>query len=599
MKSICEICKNNFESKYKNKTCSKKCLKIYKSTDKYKNNFKQKVIQTCLDRYGVSNPAKTELSKEKSRNTNLERYGTISPSLNPIIKKKQTQTNLKKYGVECIFQSKNFKCKFKKTKLNRYGDENFLNLNKIKKTKLDRYGNENYNNFEKTKKTNLEKYGVEYVSKLNNIKEKIKQTNFKKYGVEYINQNEKIKNKIKQTCLSKYGVDNPLKSVNIKEKIKQTNFKKYGVEYSWQNEKIRNKIKSNFFKNQYKNIINNPKFKNFNCLFNENGYNGSTSFQKKYPFQCKICNIKFNDTLCSGHIPRCPKCNPNNKSICENDIFEYVQSILPNEIINKNIKTIIPPLELDVYIPSKKLAIEFNGLYWHSEIEGKKNKIYHLNKTNRCEKQGIRLIHIFEDEWVLNKEIVKNKIKHILGLNSENFIFARKCIINHINFNIGSNFIMENDIQQIHKSSINLGLFYINKLISVMSFKELKNEYYILTNFCNINQNRVIGSASKLLSFFIKTHNPVKIISYIDKRWSNKNCFLNKMGFVYIKNTSPNYWYIINSSQRFSNFSFRKSQLSKKLDKFDSNLTEWENMKQNGWDRIWDCGSLKYEWNSK
>jgi hypothetical protein len=428
---------------------------------------------------------------------------------------------------------------------------------------------------------------------------------FQHFGVVIPLKNEDIKEKAKRTCLEKYGVDNPSKNKDIKEKIVITNTHKYGVKYPALNDIIKSKMIKSSLKNHYNNVILKSEiYNNVIPLFTEEEYKGNVSYKTTYPFKCKKCNTLFEDTLLSGNIPRCIVCNPIQTSISQNKLCEYIKTLLPNNTIEENNRSILNGLELDIYIPSLKIAFEFNGLYWHSEINGKKNKVYHLNKTKRCSEIGIKLIHIFEDEWLFKEEIVKNKLKHLLYKNNENKIFARKCIIKEVNSKECNIFLNRFHIQGADKSSIKIGAYNNNELVSIMTFGKLRMALgnkktnigeYEMYRFCVGNKN-VIGIAGKLLNYFIKTYNPIKIISYVDNRWSDKtNCYLNKLGFKYIKSTPPNYWYI-NNYKREYRFNYRKDQLSKKLEIFDPNLTEWENMKANGWDRIWDCGSLKYEW---
>jgi hypothetical protein len=120
--------------------------------------------------------------------------------------------------------------------------------------------------------------------------------------------------------------------------------------------------------------------------------------------------------------------------------------------------------------------------------------------------------------------------------------------------------------------------------------------YYEMYRFC-IGDKGVVGIAGKLFQYFVKKYNPIKIFSYVDRRFSNSNkCYLNNIGFKLVSKTVPGYWYFDKSFVRVHRFNFRKDQLSKKLTTFDPILTEWENMQLNGYDRIWDCGNLKYEW---
>jgi hypothetical protein len=287
----------------------------------------------------------------------------------------------------------------------------------------------------------------------------------------------------------------------------------------------------------------------------------------------------------------CPKCSLKYDKV-ENELKEFITSL--NIEIIENSKKIIPPLELDIYIPSKNIAIEYNGLYWHSEINKPSN--YHLNKTNLCQERGIQLIHIFEDEWLNTKNIVKSRLRNILGLTT-NKIYARKCIIKEISIDESKNFLNSNHLQGHVNSSIKIGLYYNDELVSLMTFGRGRiamggssNDYELL-RFCNKLDRIVIGAADKLFKYFIKMYFPKTIISYADKRWSIGNLY-EKLKFIKTHESDPNYWYII-GRKRKHRFGFRKSILVKKG--FDSNKTEHEIMIERGIYRIYDCGTIVYK----
>jgi hypothetical protein len=255
--------------------------------------------------------------------------------------------------------------------------------------------------------------------------------------------------------------------------------------------------------------------------------------------------------------------------------------------------SIIKPHQLDIFIPSHNLAIEYNGLYWHSEEFLKNN--YHLNKTIECEKQGIQLIHIFEDEWLHKQNIVKSRLLNILGL-IKNKIYARKTEIKEISSIQAKNFLDNNHLQGFTNSTIRIGLFYDNELISVMLFNKprlgIGSSYdgYELTRFANKLNTSVIGGASKLLKHFINTYQPKEIISYADRRWSQGDLY-KKLGFIETHINKPNYWYVINKNRKHR-FGFRKHSLKEKG--FDINKTEHEIMLERGIYRIYDCGTITY-----
>lgn len=164
----------------------------------------------------------------------------------------------------------------------------------------------------------------------------------------------------------------------------------------------------------------------------------------------------------------CPFCG-HLSSKEENEIYDFIKNFYGGEVITRD-KSIIRPKEIDIYIPGKKLAIEYNGLRWHSEIFDK-NKYYHLSKTEQCAEKGIRLIHIFEDEWFFKKEIVKNKITHMLNCDSgKPHIYPRKCSITVINKKEADGFLDAYHIQGSTVSSVYLGCYHEGKLIEVSTF---------------------------------------------------------------------------------------------------------------------------------
>jgi hypothetical protein len=317
-----------------------------------------------------------------------------------------------------------------------------------------------------------------------------------------------------------------------------------------------------------------------------------------YQWKCLKCQYIFEYKYQNGLIPICPQCYPPRKQT-EYQIYEFLQSIYPETIIRNNRTTL--KTELDFYFPLKKLAIEFNGLYWHSEISGQKDKQYHLTKTQLANAQDIQLIHIFEDEWIFKNKIVKNRIKHLLGLNKRK-IYARKCNIKEIDTHTKNTFLNKYHIQGEDKANINLGAYYRNHLVAVMTFgkqrialgQEHIENHWELSRFCTIGTFNVIGIGDKLLKFFERQYKPLQIITYADKRWSMGN-FYDKLNFKLDHISEPNYWYIpYGGKYRHHRFNFRKNVLSTKLEIYDDELTEWQNMQLNQYDRVWDCGNLVF-----
>lgn len=297
----------------------------------------------------------------------------------------------------------------------------------------------------------------------------------------------------------------------------------------------------------------------------------------------------------------CPSCADESVSSFELDIKGYIKNL--GFEIKENTKKIIFPLELDILLKSKNLAIECNGLYWHSELQGK-DRNYHLNKTKLCGEKNIRLIHIFENEYLHKNKIVKSRLKSILNLNKYK-IFARKCEVKEIDAKVKNRFLEKYHIQGADRAPVKLGLFYKNRLVAVMTFcknrKALGKNHvegeWELSRYVTINGFSIVGGAGKLLKYFERNFSPKKITSYADLRWSLGNLYY-KLGFQKNRQSKPNYWYIKGWERKlYHRFNFRKSVLHKKIDKFDPKKTGWENMKDNGWNRIWDCGNLVFEKN--
>ena len=292
---------------------------------------------------------------------------------------------------------------------------------------------------------------------------------------------------------------------------------------------------------------------------------------------------------------RCPVCGNNGTSEQEKDLISNIESL--NIDIDTRNRNIIKPKELDLVIHSKKIAIEYCGLYWHSELMDKNND-YHINKLEKCSNANHRLITIFEDEWVNKKKIVLSRLKNILGIKEGiKTLYARKLNIKEIDISTARQFCEENHLQGYTGSNIKLGAFYGNELVSIMTFSKPsiskgQNNYDLgvweLNRFCSKLDYKIVGVASKLLSHFKNNYEWIKIFSYADRRWSNGNLY-KQIGFEFDSNTKPNYWYFKNGDiKRHHRFVLRKKPNEPK------NITEWELRKSQGWNRIWDCGNKKY-----
>lgn len=303
-----------------------------------------------------------------------------------------------------------------------------------------------------------------------------------------------------------------------------------------------------------------------------------------------------------GHLQgqNCPKC-ANKMSKPQLEIAQFITDM--GIKIEENYRGAIPPSEIDIWIPEFKIGIEFNGLIFHREglVEGfgtPKPNDYHLNKTKQMESKGYRLIHLFEDEWMHKKEIVKSKLKQILKQSSPIKINARECEIKEIDYPTTKDFLEGNHIQGKDNSKYRYGLYHQNILVAVMTFLLTKGEWK-LNRYATLQGYSVRGGASKLLKFFEEEQKPEKLVTFADRRFSIIDDNLYKtLGFDFKYATNPNYFYMHCKSaeiKRYSRVTFQRHKLPTIFEGVQPHMTEKEIMVANGYDRIWDCGHLKYE----
>lgn len=328
-----------------------------------------------------------------------------------------------------------------------------------------------------------------------------------------------------------------------------------------------------------------------NCLKESANYRNLTHIKHDYPFLYhKICEHKYNEKV-KAYLLTIDHKNPEK----DKPIEGFKVATIDNYIDFINNKE-------NILIPSTKLGIEYDGLKWHTEWFGKKDHMYHLNKTLKCNEKGYGLIHIFEDEYENKKELVLSKIKHILKVeDNEIKVGARKCTIKEITKSISDVFLEKYHIQGKVSASIYYGAYYNDALIGVMTFKkETKNGFWELSRYATDYHYICQGLGGKLFKHFIKEKNPVEVKSFADRRWtiSSENNLYTKLGFILEKALRPDYKYYnedVDKFQRFHKFGFRKQILHKRYN-LPLTMTETQMVKELGYDRIWDCGLFKYIW---
>lgn len=312
-------------------------------------------------------------------------------------------------------------------------------------------------------------------------------------------------------------------------------------------------------------------------------YKGNTTYIK---IICKEHGIFEKSPISFLQGAGCPECSGAIQfSKEESKIFNWFP-----DVFERNDRTVLNGKELDLYSVKHKLAIEVNGIYWHSDEF--KDKDYHLNKTEECMKQNISLLHFWDYEINKRQDIVKSMISSRLGLNHK--IYGRQCLIKEVSSKEAKPFLANNHIQGASASSVNYGLYYNDELVAIMTFgKSRFNKKYDweLIRYCSKIGTNVIGGASKLFKHFLKNHDG-SIVSYANRRYSNGNLY-HTLGFRLTNTSKPNYVYFKNG-EMLSRIKCQKHKLKTFLENYDDDLSETENMKNNGYTKIYDCGNYVF-----
>lgn len=424
----------------------------------------------------------------------------------------------------------------------------------------------------KRKATWEEKYGGHPMNTLE-VQEAFKDTMKKKYGAVHALQNKALLKKVQDTKEQRYGDVN----YNNIEKQHETKLQRYGTLYF--NERycsIRREMKDSWEDVEILDDIQ------------------VVDLSQKVNVRCRSCKREWYVTLDNNYKPSCKVCSEhyNKVSNGHQELLNFLTNMLPGVEILVNDRKLLNGYELDLYIPSFNIAIEFNGMYYHSELF--KEKSYHLQKSRQCLWSGVQLLHIHEYDWLSNKELIFSMLRARFNCITHR-IYARKCEVKVISPKQKKVFLSNNHIAGDCRSSINIGLFYNGTLSAVTTFGKSrydKSIQYELIRSCVLKDTAVVGGFSKMLSFFIKMYSPTSILSYADRDYSMGEVYI-KNGFIFDKFTPPNYKYVKNN-KAYSRELFQKHKLGNLLPTFDPSLTEVQNMNNNGFYRLFNSGNYRF-----
>jgi hypothetical protein len=532
----------NLPNKY---TSCPECKKSGYKNPKQAENY-EKLKEGMLRKFGVENAS---LSKEivEKRNETVEKHKEENPNYYKEIVETRQQTNEEVYGED-------WKSVF----------------------------------HEESKKGMKGKHGHEYALQVSEFKEQFFDTMTKRTG---------FKSKFHDPDFQKQHVIdiNPMDRIEVRQKSSESLIE------SWKDPEVREK---RFKAQQEQFFIRFYKYLEYYELELLEEYQDA---HYKHKWRCKKCGNSFYQNWNAIQVGfKCPTCYPrkiSRTSKAQIQVENFIKD-LGFDTLSGN-RFVIKPYELDILIHSEKVAIEYNGLYFHQiEIieDTRKNlkvspKKYHHMKWDMCREKGYRLITILEDEWLFKEDIVKARLKNILNKSDSSRIHGRQCIIKEIEPSVKNAFLNDYHLQGRDSSTVKLGAFHNDELVSVMTFshgsiskgmKNKENKVWELNRFCSNYNYRIPGIASKLLEHFKNNYEWDKIFSYADLRWSNGNLY-RKLNFRTDEKARLNYWYIdINKCKRIHRFALRKRPDEPK------DISEMVLRTEEGYKVLWDCGHLKF-----
>lgn len=643
---ICELCGQTFSPiTNTQKICTrdhyrecKVCGKPFLLNTKLnRSDWPVTCSRECADkwRFRDGNPLSKSEVREKSKQTMIEHYGAEYPSQNTDILAKQKATMLERYGVEWFPQSKEYNEKAIATNLERYGTAwPIFNQNikdKVIATNIERYGADNImHNPEKVKEyqDKLEMLtGYRSNLQMPETREKIKHHMQETYGVDYYSQTAEFKEKFKQTSLERYGVENPNQSEEIKEKTRQTSLERYGATNYLASEEGKKYAHMRFIEKYHAksymsiasnkaNFVSDPSKIDEWMKFLDNPEVYLTNCKEKptYHYLSNVLGVAestigyYVNLLNLQHLVKYSLSN------VETELSNWIRQMNLNVI--QHDRTLIKPNELDITIPELKFAIEYDPTVTHNSSQGDpwgsepKMPSYHKMKTDRVEEQGWFLFHIFGYEWTHKRPIIESMIRNVLSKN-KNVIYARKCVVKEVPAMEAYKFLEDNHRQGGAQSPIRLGLYYNDNLVSLMTFGKMRNSIgtgrenlekaYELVRFCNILNTSVVGGASRLFKHFIREHQPEAIRSFSDRAHTRGDLY-KTLGFTEIRRSDAGYvWVNVATDVAYHRVNAQKQNIKKFLNDDSIDLTQSEKtiMESHGFVRVFDSGTITWEWRAE
>lgn len=618
-------------------TCSHKCgSELLKSDPAKMAAKKAKTEATCMARYGVSNGGASAAALEKAQKTNMERRGVAWNMQSREVVEKSKNTCMEKYGATTYVHSSDGAARVKSTVMERYGRSNFFSgkegYDAASRGMMEKHGVDNAMHdpaiLEKKLADDRSKHGGKLFVETEEFKRKSSETQFAEYGTwysaseegraryreimmgkhgvpEYF-QSDEFKGKSMATMLDTRGVENISQTQEWRDKVAGTSMEKFGVAHFTQSPEVKAKaVATNLERYGSPNYSTSDEFhrhivdkyvskvSEFNCEIL------SVDARTQVTFRCGKCgNIsteqpQFIKSRTDEGVTPCPYCHKKNNpvSLEETGLAEFVESL--GVKVDHYDRDFLGKYGADIVVESAKVIIEYDGLYWHSELY--KDSGYHLEKKLLAEDKGYRLVHIFSDEWVYSRKIVEARLRYLFGCPGMEKVYARDCEVKEIAPAVYREFLDGNHIQGSVNSRWAYGLYHGERLVSVMTFGmgRFDSGKVELLRFCSGNGVSVPGAAGKLFRYFVDGHPEVgEILTYADMRWSVGNAFYTKLGFTLDSMSAPGY-YIVDGDRRYNRMNYQRHKIA---GPGDEGKTEHDITLERGLYRIYDCGQYKYVW---
>ena len=515
----------------------------------------------------------------KSRITYKEKTGFDNPSNNPDVANKKIATNRKNRNVDYPTRSQDVKDKIKATVNAHYNVDNVSQAQEVKDLKRAK---------------SQEKYNTNCTLQAPEVYAKSIETMLRLWDVDHPQRSVLIRNKTIATNMYVYGTKTPAENADVLSKMISTNISLRGVSYVAQDPEVTKKGRITHKANYWDTYVTGLKMKGLIPQFDIEYFKNNTD---NYTFKCTYCNKVFVSSASNVQDARCT-CT-HNRSSYEKAIASWLESIgIIVETNKRYYEEGVYKYEIDVFLPEYNLGIDFHGLFWHCDLN--KSKSYHQDKYLYFKDTGVAFIQVFEDEWVNKQDIVKSIILSKIGKSTQ-YYQGRKCNIRSLSFKETSLFLEQNHLQGACPSKANLGLYNEEELVAVMTFGLPRNKgntgFELLRYAVKLHSN-VVGGFPKLLKAF-KKDNTAVIYSFVNVRYFTGCSYANN-GFTQVTLTAPNYFYFKqNTTKLESRRQYQKHLLSSKLACFDESLSEYTNMLNNGFYRIFDAGNLKMVLNVK